>query len=102
MVEGNITADGYKSMGSVRRGDYIYKTESKYSVIRAGKINIDGVPADGSSKADDALMESIEPFNYSDLVKFALSFGALCGKIRRFKGHGIRTSTKKNDRRRQR
>ncbi|MCI8603593.1 MAG: hypothetical protein HFE79_05545 [Ruminiclostridium sp.] len=74
VVEGNITADGYKSMGSVRRGDYIYKTESKYSVIRAGKINIDGVPADGSSKADDTLMESIEPFNYSDLVKFEMPY----------------------------
>ncbi len=74
VVEGNIAADGYKSMGSVRRGDYIYKTESKYSVIRSGKVNVEGVPADGSSKADDALMESIEPFDYSELVNFEMPY----------------------------
>ena len=74
VVEGHLMADGYKTLGTVRRGDYIYKTESKFSVARVGKINIDGIPADGSSKADDALMESIEPFNYAELVKFEMPY----------------------------
>lgn len=74
VVEGHLAADGYKTVGSVRRGDYIYKTESKFSIVRAGKLNFEGVPADGSSKADDALMESIEPFDYSELVKFEMPY----------------------------
>lgn len=74
VVEGNLVADCYKTISSVRRGDYIVKTESKHLVTRTGKLNIDGVPADGSSKADDALMESIEPFNYAELVKFEMPY----------------------------
>ncbi|MCM1054458.1 MAG: hypothetical protein NC394_02950 [Bacteroides sp.] len=74
VVEGNMTADCYKTISAVRRGDYIVKTESKHLVTRQGKLNIDGVPADGSSKADDLLMESIEPFNYAELVKFDMPY----------------------------
>lgn len=74
VVEGNLTADCYKTISAVRRGDYIVKTESKHLVTRKGKLNLDGIPADGSSKADDKLMESIEPFNYAELVKFEMSY----------------------------
>ena len=41
-----------------------------YSVHRAGKMRFEKIPADGSKKMDDAYMESIEPFNYAELVTF--------------------------------
>lgn len=74
VVEGRLAADCYRMVGTVRRGDYIVKTESKHLVTRNGKINVEGIPADGSLKADDALMESIEPFNYAELVKFEMPY----------------------------
>ena len=41
--------------------DYIYTETQHYSVTRGGTIAFDHVPVDGSTKMDDALMESIEP-----------------------------------------
>lgn len=45
-----------------------------YMVIRAGNIGFANVPVDGSSKMDDALMESIEPFSMKDAVDFQTAY----------------------------
>lgn len=74
ITEGTLVADGYKHISSVRSGDYIVNTEKKYTVVRQGTLEFSKIPADGSLKADDALMESIEPFNYNDLVDFKMSY----------------------------
>ena len=34
----------------------------------------DKIPADGSSKMDDAYMDAIEPFDYSGLVDFDAAY----------------------------
>ena len=47
-----------------------YTETSYYGVTRGGTIAFKNVPADGSSKMDDDLMESIEPFNFSEAVDF--------------------------------
>ncbi|MBP3857395.1 MAG: hypothetical protein IK990_17470 [Ruminiclostridium sp.] len=73
-VEGKITADCYKNISSVRKGDYTYVTESKHKVVREGSLVFRHVPADASSRADDALMDSIEPFDYKDLRDFDMSY----------------------------
>ena len=73
-VEGRMDAVGTNTVSSVRRGDYIITTTAKYDIRREGSIIYQGVPADGSSSADDALMDSIEPFDYSKLVDFDLSY----------------------------
>ena len=50
-------------------------TETKYfSVTRAGGIGFDNVPVDGSTKMDDTLMESIEPFRIEDAVDFQTAY----------------------------
>lgn len=54
--------------------DYIYTETRHYSVIREGSLGFDNVPVDGSSKMEDALMESIEPFNFSEAVDFQTAF----------------------------
>ena len=41
-----------------------------YEITRAGSAEFQGVPADGSRKMDDALMESIEPFDTAEEVPF--------------------------------
>ena len=52
-----------------------YYTETRYfSVVRAGSLGFDWVPVDGSSKMEDALMESIEPFDLSQAVDFKTAY----------------------------
>ena len=45
-----------------------------YRCQRSGKMSFEKIPADGSKKMDDAYMESIEPFNYSELVPFQTAY----------------------------
>ena len=54
--------------------NYIYTETQHYSVIRGGTIGFHRVPVDGSSKMDDALMESIEPFDFSETVDFQTAY----------------------------
>ena len=54
--------------------DYEYTETRHYAVIRGGGIGFENVPVDGSSKMDDTLMESIEPFNISDAVPFKTAY----------------------------
>ena len=53
---------------------YHYTETSHYSVSRAGGIGFENVPVDGSSKMDDTLMESIEPFDISGAVDFQTAY----------------------------
>jgi len=53
---------------------YNYTETSYYAVLRAGKIGFERVPVDGSSKMDDTLMESIEPFDFSQAVDFQTAY----------------------------
>lgn len=53
---------------------YNYTETSHYAVTRAGGIGFQNVPVDGSSKMDDALMESIEPFDISGAVDFQTAY----------------------------
>ena len=55
-------------------GDYRYTETKTYNVTRAGNVDFLGIPADGSKKMDDTLMESIEPFDYSALEKFNAAY----------------------------
>ncbi len=55
-------------------GEYRYTKTSHYNATRAGVIGFDRIPADGSSKMDDAYMDAIEPFNYSDMVDFQSAY----------------------------
>ena len=53
---------------------YRYTETSHFAVTRAGGIGFENVPVDGSSKMDDTLMESIEPFNIGDAVDFQTAY----------------------------
>lgn len=54
--------------------NYYYKETKYYAVIRGGSIGYERVPVDGSTKMDDTLMESIEPFDFSGAEDFQTAF----------------------------
>ena len=50
-------------------------TETKhYKLHREGTVPFERIPADGSSKMPDDYMDSIEPFDYSDLKPFSTAY----------------------------
>lgn len=51
--------------------DYEYKEEKHYLIVRKGVVGFENVSVDGSGKIDDDLMESIEPFDFSELKAFS-------------------------------
>lgn len=51
-----------------------YTETSHYMVQRGGSIGFENVPVDGSEKMADDLMESIEPFDFSEAVDFQTAY----------------------------
>ncbi|NLL80171.1 MAG: hypothetical protein GX234_10390 [Clostridiales bacterium] len=57
-----------------RSGNTEITDHDVYQVVRGGKIAFDHIPVDASSKTDNALMDSIEPFDLTKLVKFEMPY----------------------------
>jgi len=55
-------------------GDNIVTETSHFQCVRAGNAEFEMIPVDGSTKMDDQFMESIEPFDYADLVPFSTAY----------------------------
>ncbi len=53
---------------------YDYTEVNHYLICRSGSIGFERVPVDGSSKMSDTLMESIEPYRFSDAVPFQTAY----------------------------
>ena len=53
---------------------YRYTETTHYHILRAGTLGFENVPVDGSSKMDDGLMESIEPFDIHEAVDFQTAY----------------------------
>lgn len=75
----NAEADGRIEMECERRhtrrmGNTETTDHEVYQVIRAGKISFEHIPVDASSKTDNALMDSIEPFDLKKLKKFEMPY----------------------------
>jgi DNA-directed RNA polymerase subunit RPC12/RpoP len=56
--------------------NYDYTETSFFDVIRDGNMSFTNVPVDGSEKMDDELMQSIEPFDFSEAVPFQTAYMA--------------------------
>lgn len=50
--------------------EYDYCETSYYDFERGGSVRYDNVPVDSSTKMDDTLMQSIEPFDYNSFKAF--------------------------------
>lgn len=54
--------------------EYNYTETSYYEVKRYGNMAFSHIPVDGSSQMADELMESIEPFDFSEAVPFKTAY----------------------------
>ena len=53
---------------------YDYTQTSHFALSRSGQMEFVCIPVDGSSKMDDAMMESIEPYDFSQAVDFQTAY----------------------------
>lgn len=68
-AQGNITYDGVKEKRwSDASADYVKK--DSYLVTREGSMEFEKIPVDASSQMDDAYMDAIEPFDYTQAVGY--------------------------------
>lgn len=68
-IQGEIDFKATRTTSYVR-GDYRYTTVSHYYLEREGGMSYKMIPVDGSIKMDNDLMDSIEPFDFSEIVDF--------------------------------
>ena len=61
----NVAGTGTTSTSS---GNYTYIRDYDFKID--GEVKWEKIPLDGETRIDDALMEAIEPFKYSGLVKY--------------------------------
>ena len=57
-----------------RSGNREFTETTHFRLERIGRLSFDNVPVDGSTKMDDAMMESIEPFDMSAAVPFQTAY----------------------------
>ena len=53
---------------------YNYRRTDYYLLTRSAKADFNGIPMDGSTKMDNTIMESIEPFDYTQMVDFETAY----------------------------
>ena len=68
-VSGGITATA-KNVKSWTSGDVHYTKTDTYNAEREGSLDFHLVPVDGSTRFDDDIMNSIEPFDYNELIDY--------------------------------
>lgn len=54
--------------------NYDYVERKYFSAVRGGTMSFENVPVDGSSKMDDTMMESLEPFDMKDAQQFSMAY----------------------------
>lgn len=72
-AEGSVQYEATK-VRKYRSGDYEITDTSYYDVQRAGKVNFEKIPVDGSKKMPDDYMDSLEPYDYSELKPFSTAY----------------------------
>ena len=68
-VEGSMQMQG-TTVRHYTQGQYDCTETSYYQLDREGAMGFERIPVDGSEKMPDDLMDSIEPFDFSELVPF--------------------------------
>ena len=68
-ASGNITYDA-EIEDTNEEGEWEVTTTKHYIVHRAGNMQFENIPVDGSEKMDDKISESLEPYDLSKAVAF--------------------------------
>ena len=77
LYDGAVKADVHYNATRVHThtaGQYRVTVTEHYDVRRAGTMDFQRIPADGSTKMPDAHMDAIEPFDYSELKPFSTAY----------------------------
>jgi len=77
-MSGSITMDG-TTMTTYREGDYDVTRTNHFLLEREGEMAFENIPVDASTKMDNDLMDSIEPFDFSGLREY--NGGYLAGYV---------------------
>ncbi len=72
-AQADVTFEATRSRTTTTPNARIVTTEY-YQVRRAGTVNFERVPVDGSSKMPDAHMDAIEPYDYEQIQPFAMGY----------------------------
>ena len=72
-AEADVTYNA-KRVSVSRQGNYQVTRTAHFLLHRGGRMDFSQVPVDGSSKMEDALMESIEPYDGSAIDGFSIAF----------------------------
>lgn len=72
-IDGSFAYEGLR-IRTWSDSKYNYTETSHYEIIRDGALKFEHIPADGSSKMPDDLMESIEPYDFSQAVDFQTAY----------------------------
>ncbi|MBP7186360.1 MAG: hypothetical protein KBA55_06305 [Ruminococcus sp.] len=72
-ADGNILYKGEK-VRTWQDSQFRYTERNFYSIARQGTLDFEHVPVDGSTKMQDELMQSIEPYNFKDAVPFQTAY----------------------------
>jgi DNA-directed RNA polymerase subunit RPC12/RpoP len=68
-VEGGVNLQGERVI-SYSEGDYDVTETSYYMLERDGSMHFSHIPVDASTKMSNDLMDSVEPFDFSELADF--------------------------------
>ena len=77
MFDGEAEGDAHYQATRSRTytsGDYEITETKHFDVYRAGRVTFEKVPVDASRKMPDDYMDSIEPYDYSELKPFSTAY----------------------------
>ncbi len=77
LFDSHVSGD-YSFLGEIssshREGDYIVTRTRQFSIRRSLELGFEMIPADASRNMPDDLMDSLEPYDYSQMQVFSTSY----------------------------
>ena len=77
LFDGEVDCEAVYDCGRIhtyRSGSYDVIHTDHFEVLREGTVSFSRIPVDGSTKMPDDYMDSIEPFDYSELKEFSTGY----------------------------
>ena len=68
-ISGDIVMNG-ETVDTWRVGDTHYTKTNTFLLTRGGTMDFDSIPIDGSTRFDNDIMNTIEPFHYNELIPY--------------------------------
>ena len=72
-IEGAIIGRGTR-VSSYVVGQYLFQNTKHFLIRRRAALQYDKVPADGSERMDDDMMDKLEPYDYNELKDFEMPY----------------------------